>query len=139
MNKNYIAEFMKENDIKVGEEFEIEGIDGTYHFDSDYILCSSLEFKVPNKFHCILSGVRKIEKSPKQEYVEVDNSVPRFTEIEVRDFSGTEWERAYFIFKSEDELYSYYATNCDNGNLNCFRQARMLKPTEPEFKEGESC
>ncbi len=136
-NRNYIAEFMHDNDLNIGEEFEIEGIKERYHFSSDYILCSSLEFEVPNKFQCLLAGELKIKKLPKQEYVEVTNDVPRFTEIEVRNHDDEKWEKADFIVKSNrDTSFVYYAINAEE-RYGWFKQARMLKPTEPEFKDGE--
>lgn len=57
--KNYIAKFMKDNGLEIGEEFGIDGKNERYHFGSDYILCSSLEFECPNKLQCLLAGELK--------------------------------------------------------------------------------
>ena len=63
------------------------------------------------------------------EYIEVTNDIPRFTEIEVRDFDSEEWKKLKFLHKlNEDKTkYVYHTLGEEEWYTRRWIQARVRK------------
>lgn len=68
MIKNYIIEFMKDNNLEIEEEFAIEGYLGTYMFSKNNVLIySKSRAYADDTLRDLISGKLIINKLPRQE------------------------------------------------------------------------
>ncbi len=118
---NYIAQFMRDNELEIGERFKIEFNPLLHSFNEEYELLDDLEFTQTRRLFRLLVGELELIKLIKLERMDWDTV--KGENVEVSD-DAKNWYEKKFVLKYQDK---FFCENPYDGQLYGWKYARLIK------------